>query len=242
MYNIKIWDLGDTMEIQKYHRGNYGAPGQKRQPKSRDTPEDVKKVNERQKVRKVWRLIMVNFRPGDWHLILRYKEKPDPEEAKENLRRFLSGMRKECKKKGIPFKYIAITEIGKRGGVHHHLVIQNLNGVQDMVRRCWGSGSTFWADLYESEDGFEKLADYLVKKETKENVPGCSYSTSRNLIIPKPRIERRHARNWNPIPKPKKGWYIVKDSLVNGINPITGAPYQRYVMKRIRGRGDPDDS
>lgn len=237
-YRVKIWDMGDVVEVQKYHSGNYGAPGKKRQPKSRDTPEDVKRVNERQKVRKVWRLILANFKRGDWHLILRYRDKPM--EPKRTLQRFLGKMRRECKKRGIPFKYIAVTEIGKRGGVHHHMVIEDLPGIQDMVKKSWEEGSTYWADLYESEDSFETLAEYLVKKTTKEEIPGCSYSTSKNLIIPKPRVEKRPARTWRENPKPKKGFYIVKDSLVNGINPITGAPYQRYVMKRIRGRGDPD--
>ena len=34
MYNIKIWDLGEVVEVQKYHHGNYGAPGKKRTPKN----------------------------------------------------------------------------------------------------------------------------------------------------------------------------------------------------------------
>lgn len=240
MYKIKIWDLGDTMEIQKYKHGNYGAPGKKRRPKNRDTPEDVRKINERNKARKVWRLMMVNFRPGDWHLILRYREKPTPEEAKEHLRKFLQSMYGRYKRKKIPFKYIAVTEIGKRGGVHHHLIIENHEGVQEMVRQSWKHGSDFWSRMYDSEEGFMDLAEYIVKKSTKEDVPGCSYSTSKNLIIPKPRIIRRRSREWREDPRPKRGWYIVKDSLVNGINPVTGTPYQRYIMKKIRGR-DPDD-
>lgn len=237
-YKIKIYDLGDVVEVQKYHGGNYGAPGKKRQPKTRDTPEDVKKVNARQRARKVWRLILANFRKGDWHLILRYREKP--EDPKRELQGFLKRMRRDCKKAGIPFKYIAVTEIGRHGGAHHHLVIEDFPRVQSLVKRNWEEGSTFWADLYESEDNFEKLAEYLVKKTTKENVPGCSYSTSKNLIIPKPRVEKRQAREWRETPKPKKGFYIVKDSIVNGINPVTGTPYQRYLMKRItKERGDP---
>lgn len=244
MYKVKIYELGDVVDISKYYPGNYGAPGQKREKKQKPTPEDVKKVNERRKARKVWRLILANFREGDWHLILRYRgENPDPREAKEKLKRFLGSVRKDCKKKGVPFKYIAVTEIGKRGGVHHHLVIEDIPGIQEIVKNRWKEGSTFWADLYESEDSFMKLAEYLVKKESKEKVPGCSYSTSKNLIIPKPRIETRQARQWREEPKPKKGYYIVKDSLVNGVDSVTGKPFQRYTMKRLpKGRGGPVES
>ena len=240
MYNIKIWDLGEVVEVQKYHHGNYGAPGKKRTPKKKPTPEEVKKVNERHKARKVWRLILANFKKGDWHLILRYKDKPDPVEAKKHLRDFLRDMRMTYKKAGVPFKYIAVTEIGKKGGVHHHLVIEDRPITREAVKQCWKSGSTFWADLYESDDNYQTLAEYLVKRQTKEDVPGCSYSTSRNLIVPKPRVVKRPAKGWREEPKPRKGWYIVKDSLVNGINPVTGTPYQRYLMKRItKERGEP---
>lgn len=43
---------------------------------------------------------------------------------------------------------------------------------------------------------------------------------------------------WQREPKPEKGWYIIKDSIVNGINPVTGYPYQHYTMRKVEPGGD----
>ena len=71
------------------------------------------------------------------------------------------------------------------------------------------------------------------KKETKEESRGCSYSRSRNLAVPRAEKETIYSRRWRQEPKPEKGWYIVSDSVVNGINPVTGYPYQHYMMVKI---------
>jgi hypothetical protein len=42
-------------------------------------------------------------------------------------------------------------------------------------------------------------------------------------------------RRWPEEPKPKKGYEIDKNSIVNGINPVTGYPWQHYTMRKIRG-------
>lgn len=73
VYRKVIYDMGVVRQIKKYKRGNYGAPGEKREKKKRPTPEDVRRQNERNRWRKVQRLILMNFKEGDWHLILKYR-------------------------------------------------------------------------------------------------------------------------------------------------------------------------
>lgn len=244
LYVKKIYDLGWVKEISKYYPGNYGAPGVKRGPKRKRTPEDIERQNKTNREKKVQRLILTNFHEGDWHLVLKYKKELRPEsmaEAKKQVQKFLADMRKAYKKAEYQFKYIYVTERGKRGACHHHLIIEDIAepdlNTKKMVLKFWEYGSKAFIPLYEDGE-FENLAEYIVKKETKEDAEGCTYSRSRNLIVPEPQREIIHRRRWQREPRPEKGWYIVPDSLVNGENPVTGYPYQHYTMRKIDPGGD----
>lgn len=239
MYIKKSYDLGQVVQVEKDYPGNFGAPGQPRSPKRERTPEEVEKTNERNKAKKLQRILLANFNPGDWHLTLTYEKEKRPgtaAEAKKELSRFLDKLRKQFRKAGIPFKWVAVTEIGSKGAAHHHLVLENIRSdlldLPRLIQKLWTKGHPKYSSMYEEGD-FEGLADYLAKGKTKEEVDGVSYSHSRNLIIPKPKKEKAHARRWASEPKAPKGYYLEKGSLVNGINAWTGFPYQRYTLRRI---------
>lgn len=242
MYTKNTYDLGGIKQIEKYYPGNYGAPGMKRQKKRKRTPEDIERQNRTNRWKKIQRLILANFKEGDWHLILKYRPKDRPgtyEEAEDQLKKFLAWMRKAYKKAGIPFKYIAVTERGKKGQVlHHHLVIEDIADERlittKLVKELWKWGNTFWVDLYEDGE-YQKLAEYLVKAEGKEDAAWGTYSRSRNLIVPKPRREKIYRKRWRQEPRAPVGWYVVKDSVYNGFNPVTGYPYQHYTIKKLDG-------
>ncbi len=242
VYRKVIYDMGVVMQIKKYKRGNYGAPGEKREKKKKPTPEDVRRQNERNRWRKVQRLILMNFKEGDWHLILKYRPGERPEtcdEAKAQLRKFLNRMREAYKKAGIPFKWIAVTERGKRGQVlHHHLVIEDIrrDGIDTvkLVKKLWTYGSEFFVSLYDDGE-YEKLAEYIVKAETKEEGGWCTYSRSRNLKPPVKIVKDVPHKRWRDPPVAPEGWYVVKDSVHNGENPVTGQPYQHYTIKKLTG-------
>lgn len=244
MYVKKVYDLGGVKQVHKYYPGNYGAPGVKRGPKRKRTPEDIERQNKTNREKRLQRLILANFHEGDWHLVLKYKKELRPEsmaEAKKQIQKFLRDMREAYKKAGYMFKYIYVTERGKQGACHHHLIIediadQNMN-TKKMVMKFWQYGSKAFIPLYE-EGEFEDLAEYIAKKETKEENEGCTYSRSRNLIVPEPQREIIHRKRWQREPRPEKGYYIIPDSVVNGENPVTGYPYQYYTMKKIDPGGD----
>ena len=232
--------MGVFVHIVKSYPGNFGAPGEKRGKKKKPTPEDVRRQNERNRWRKVQRLILMNFGEGDWHLILKYRpgERPEThEEAKAHRKKFLDRMRDVYRKAGIPFKWIAVTERGKRGQVlHHHLVIQDIrrDGIDTvkLVKKLWTYGSEFFSALYEDGE-YEKLAEYIVKAETKEESGWCTYSRSRNLEEPVKTVEKVFHKRWRNPPVAPKGWYVVKDSVYNGENPVTGRPFQHYTIKKL---------
>ncbi len=240
VYRKVIYDMGVVVQIEKSYPGNFGAPGEKRGKKKKPTPEDVRRQNERNRWRKVQRLILMNFGEGDWHLILKYRpgERPEThEEAKAHRKKFLDRMRDVYRKAGIPFKWIAVTERGKRGQVlHHHLVIQDIrrDGIDTvkLVKKLWTYGSEFFSALYEDGE-YEKLAEYIVKAETKEESGWCTYSRSRNLEEPVKTVEKVFHKRWRNPPVAPKGWYVVKDSVYNGENPVTGRPFQHYTIKKL---------
>lgn len=234
------------MQIEKCYPGNYGAPGMPRKKKKKRTPEEIQRQNETNRWKKVQRLILANFKEGDWHLILKYLPKNRPGSYKEALKhrkKFIDEMRKEYKKAGIPFKWIAVTERGKKRGVlHHHMIIEDVTEndliTVQIVKKLWQHGGVQFVSLYEDGE-YEKLAEYIVKAETKEERGWCTYSRSRNLIVPKPKKQKIYRKRWLKEPRAPVGWYVVKDSVVNGENPYTKAPYQHYTIKKLRG--GPDD-
>ncbi len=205
------------------------------------TKEEIAKANMRQAVRKLARKINANFMPGDWHVTLTYKrgEVPTPEESKKNIRDLLEKSRKWFKKQGKPMKYILVTEYKKKT-IHHHLIINQVNDgketTSDQIRKLWKKGHPKFVPMYE-EGEYQRLADYLIKEtdETfrEKNTPFHQrYSCSRNLVEPK--VEKRtvEAKEWVMDPKPRKGYYILQDSLYNGYDRM-GYRYQRYVMVKL---------
>ena len=238
MYNLGKYK--EIIEVHNFYPGNYGAPGQKREKREKVSPEVIKKQNHANRVRKVQRLILSNFKAGDWHVVLKYKKELRPEdfkEAKDQLSNFFKKMRLNLKKYGISFKYIGVTEMGKKGNaLHHHIIVENITdpiNMLQLIRKYWEYGHIALTDLYE-EGAYQKLAEYIVKAETKDPNGKSFYTRSRgNLTEPQAESKIMRRKSWPKEPKPKKGYYIIADSVIQGENPVTGYPYQRYMMQRL---------
>ena len=232
---------GAALEVIKCHpRGM--RKGTKRQSVQK-TPEAIREANMRQSARHLARLINANFRPGDLHVILTYRKenRPDRQQAKDNLDKFREAMRRKYKKAGKELRWIAVTEY-KSKAIHHHMIINNVNdGVQttaDYIRELWrGRGSPKFVQLYDDAE-YDQLADYLIKETEKtfrepDSPEKQRYSCSRNLAQPKvTRKDKQIKGDWEQDPKPRKGYYIVKDSLYNGVDKL-GYMYQRYIMVKL---------
>ena len=241
MYIEKVCQLGtDTIEIQRYAFGMFGAPGKERSPRSAKQTEAARKKNRKNRARLIQRLMLCNFKPGDLHVILQYRKDDRPEtftEGVERLRTFIRRIRKYYRERGFELKYIAVTERGKRRAVlHHHIILETIdeNALHTLpaITACW-DGYVKTSVMYE-DGNFEKLAEYLTKDEGKEECEGASYMRSRNLKEP---VVERHVvfkKTWEKEPEAPEGWYIDKDTVINGTNDYTGKPYQRYFMKRIK--------
>ncbi len=244
MHIEKIYDLGEVKEITKYCPGNYGAPGRGRAPKEKETTERAKKQNRRNQVRFMQRLLIANFWEGGWHLVLTYRKElmpADIEGAKKKVRKFLDSMRESYKKAGHEFKYICVSEVGSRGAAHHHVVIEDIAteklSTKKMVAQFWVNGSQHFTPLRQ-EGEYKELAEYLVKDKGKDG-QRCRYTRSRNLLVPEPKREKVYGQKIKGEPEPEEGWYVIKGTLESGLNPATGLPYQRYMVRSLEKREVP---
>ncbi|MBQ7615661.1 MAG: hypothetical protein IJU77_11495 [Butyrivibrio sp.] len=233
----------DIIEIHEYAAGGYGAPGKRRKKKKNISPEIKEKHNRKARERRLQKLILMNFQ-GGWHIILRYPKDDQPkdyEEAAYRFGRLRENISRELKKYEIPFKYIVVTEQGKREKhFHHHIIVESLwNEGIDMtalIRKKWEKyGTTSHSKLYE-EGNYEDLAKYLAKSETKEEQPRKehgfirTYKCSRNLKQPEIISKENYYGDMRE-PEAPPGWFVDIGSLIQGINPYTGKKYQRYFVK-----------
>lgn len=246
MYQRIDRKAGDYIFTEKRYIGRH--PEGPRRKKEKPTEEAVRRYNSRQRTDRVQMLIAANFRPGDLWTTLTYRKEDRPKDAEEagiHMQRFIRKLRREIRKAGRELKYIYITEIGARGAAHHHILLENIPGILDLIRKLWPYGHENYKPLYE-DGAYRQLAEYIAKADTKEPAAGTSYHPSRNLKKPVEHREKLHSKHWSREPKPRMGYDIIKDSIINGENPITGRPYQRYIQKRrvandhkIRGSGNP---
>lgn len=242
-YLKHIYWLGNSVEVEKVHSGRYGKRGGKNEKKKKPTKEEVQKVNERNAAKKLRRKINVNFTEGDIHSVLTYRkeERPDLKKAKKQIKDFIDNLRREYKKQGRILKYVIVTEY-KNKAIHHHMIINDIGNTARLLQKLWKYGRPH-NTLLDDTGEYGMLAAYLVKETQKtfrsENNPNkLRYSCSRNLINPEEEPIKKtqviQAENWIEIPKPIKGYYLDKDSLVSGISEKTGYPYQYYTMKKIK--------
>lgn len=246
-YIKNICRIRDWIEIEKHYPGRFGAPGQKREPKKKRTPEEMAKQNFWRKCRDLARIIALNFNGSDWYITLTCKKelRPSREEAPKVIREFRDRIREEYKKRGWVCKYIITCETGDRGAVHWNLILNNMSTGQDstarLIRQHWKLGRPNFKLLDEKGD-YQKLAEYIVKEtkkriEEEKTIEKLSYISSRNLLRPVVEPQKVYARKWLQEPKAPKGYYVVPESVVNGINLFTGNPYQHYTIRKIpRGK------
>lgn len=244
-YGHKKWVFLNSIEHEYSYMGNYGAKGEKREKRDKPTPEQVEKQNQRNRENYVRRLIKKNFRPGDYWITLKYNKgtRKSVDEVKKDMQRFIANMRNAYKRQKEEFKYIYRVEIGSRGGIHIHIIMNRNRGKPNtdvLVDRYWKGGHPHYALLYEDGD-YRQLASYLVKPQIDDQEPDeylKRYHPSKNLIKPVP--ETKSYLKWTVKkliedgPTPQEGFYIDRDTLVSGVNPYTGMSYLHYTEVRIK--------
>ena len=243
MYIQKTYVMRNTIDVERYHSGRYGAPGEVRKSKRKLTPEQIKQQNYEQTKKKLKRIINANFDSGDFHCTLTYKKehRPNPAEAKKTITNFLRRLSREYKKLGHELKYIVVTEYEAKS-IHHHMIINKEPETTDLMNKHWTVGRVHFTPLDDTGD-YKQLAEYLIKEteRTFRNSDSASkqrYTRSRNLIIPEPIKKIVSSKTFRKDIKPKRGYYIDPDSVVTGVNQFTGHLYMNYTMIRLERKQD----
>ncbi len=254
MYWHDIWVFPGSREHEYKCAGRYGAKGEKRQPRRKATPEQIRKQNQANKEKLLRRLIKQNFAQEDLWVTLKYPKgtRKPLEEVRKDFKNFCDAMRRAYKKRDEPFKWIRRIEVGSRGGIHIHILLNRIRGKPDtdvLVQRAWKHGRAHFESIYE-RGGYHDLACYIVKPPSGEMEGQMSlfteeeqkqmraYSCSRNLTRPEPERKEYTRRTMRKVleegPEPTPGYYIDKDSVVAGINPFTGMSYLQYTEYLIK--------
>lgn len=87
------------------------------------------------------------------------------EEVMKDMALFLQRLRYRYKKHDEILKYIYRIEIGKRGGIHVHILVNRTKcskGTDMLITECWTFGFTHFTPLRET-GGYKDLAEYIAK-------------------------------------------------------------------------------
>lgn len=240
---------GDIIDVEEYHDGRYGAPGERRQKKKKPTKEQMIAVNHMNKTRTCRQRLLAYFGSGDYFVTWTYKPQERPPDMKAALKDFGKAIRKlreKYRKAGYTLRWIRNIEKGTKGAWHIHLVINQIPGAAGLIESAWTHGGTYITQIKKSpyfDEDFSRLAAYLTKNsdtreekqdgtKAKPRIREASYNTSRNMPLPEPKEKK--LKRWPKEPKPSKGYYIAR--IHEGINPATGYKYRRYTMIRLNRR------
>lgn len=252
-YINKFAFAGNIVFCSKYHSWRYKSEKRFRRENYKATTKQQEAINQRQAAERDLRYSIENFNKGDKFIRLSYTKNNYPlsfDKADKILTSFL----KKLKRKYKDLYYTANTELGTRGGLHHHLLIPkdfDLNIIIDMwIKHC--GGGFHIKDIYSGD--IVQLASYFTKGSIDEQISGGNENLyadlqrehakikkmkihkSRNLKKPPEPIKKKvRADSWREEPRTQViGDYIydVKPgSVITGFTQ-DGYPYQSYILIR----------
>ena len=233
-YKKRVYRFRNAIEVEMYHSGRYGAPGQGRQKKQKPTPEQMERKNQRNREDRCRRKMREHFRENDYYVTLTYTRDarpPDMEAAKQDFNRMIRRLRREYA--GKEMKWIRNIEVGTKGAWHVHMVLNRIPDLDVILQQAWPHGRVFYQLLHQRGE-FRDLAAYLTKTpKTDPRLKETSYSSSRNLPIPEPEEKVIGSGTWRKKIHIPEGWYLDQESYWEGINPVTGYPSRRYTLLRL---------
>ena len=242
-YVERVVVAGVIRETKKMYTGRVHTRGAERKKQTGQTSQAQQRVNER-KAEEVlrWRL-NANFSAGDLHVVLHYYDKGvDLDQAEQDKKKFLALLRKECRKAGTPWKYVACTETKRMTNVHHHIILPAMEVAT--LFSTWEqvvgiNGGNVSIKPLDRRGNHAKLANYLMK-ETRSTVQrhreaGKRYkrfSCAQGMAMPEPQYTVVNANTWSREPKSRKGYILLKDdngqTARTGIHEVNGWPGMEY--------------
>lgn len=236
----------------------YSTEQERRLPKIKkrrlSTPKQFA-ANDKNAKRQFVQLVNTNFGEGDYLFDTTYASPPTPEQAKKELNLCINRLKYLYKKRGVEFRYIAVTEGGRAklngefSRIHHHLFISG--GVpRDEVEKAWSMGrrKCDTVQILDGENGLEGRARYVLKAQRRpEDANTKRWTGSRNLKKP---VETRNDNKYTPkkvaklieahtdgllkqlVEKWYKGYQCIEYEIKK--NPVTWWPEIYIKLKRIK--------
>ena len=240
----KTYRFTNATEVEEYHSGRYGAPGQKRKKRKKPTTEQMKKINQKNKEKRCRRRMRRWFNRDDLWVTLTYAKDcrpPDMKTARDQFGAFIRRVRERYKRRGYVLRWIRNIERGTKNAWHIHMLVKRIPDTDLIIADTWPYGTVDMKPCHK-EGNFKRLAAYLTKTpETEPRLAESDPDSSRNMPLRKPETDqlvRWRKREEIRIPK---GFYMDEDSYHEGINPITGFQYREYTLLRIREKEEPPD-
>lgn len=251
-YFSEIYKSINVIERGFRYKGKCGSISDTRGKRRKATPEQMERQNQLNRIKRIRLYLQANFFQNDIYLTLKYPKgtRKSREGFLKDIEYFQRTLRREYKKRGEELKWIRRLEIGSKGGLHAHYVINRIYGIEILAYKCWKFGSAHFTYLSE-EGGMAALAEYFAKElpdETKQlkfiddDVKQfVRYSRSRNLVEPEKEEKQYKRRTMKRIleelrngkKEAAEGFYIDKSSIRIGINPYTGYSYCYWRELRI---------
>lgn len=228
---------GRTIEVKKYYTYRYNKKGEERKKREEKTSAMQEDINRRKSEEKLRWTVNENFSPGDYHVTFTYQKENRPEtyeKMKQDLEKCIRKIRQACKKENYKFRYIYVYEIGSKGAMHIHMVMKKID--TEILRKSWTRGRVKIDPLDETGQ-YKKLAAYLMKYSDtakKNGYVGRRWNPSKNLR--KPKVIKRIIKDkgWYRKEKtPKKGYYIDKETVREGVSEVTGCLFFEYTMVKL---------
>ncbi len=165
-----------------------------RQGKKALSSEAQRRMNLKYAWQKLELLIAANFGVKDLWIAFTYDDEHLPTSRKEAnaiMKAFLRKLRAFRKALGQELRYIYVTEHKHGDGRWHHHVLINATGDDfELIRKLWNQGGVEIKPIRIDKDkNYESLARYMCK-EQRDKVGLRLWSSSRNLVRPKPECWR----------------------------------------------------
>ena len=159
-----------------------------RAEKSRHSNAARKAVNQRCAWQKLRMMLAANFDGADIHVVLTYADEYLPRnalEARARMKKFIILLRKQYRAMGRELRYIYNTEHIHDGRMHHHLVINHIDGGDEVIRSLWRLGTNIHIGELD-EYGYTALAQYLTKEARAGSLSVGARSWVPSLNLKKP--------------------------------------------------------
>lgn len=236
-YIKEICVAGNTIEISKYFSYRYHCPETDRQKKEELTSEAMKRINQRNAVKRLRRLLNTNFIDGDYLIRTDFNKVSvkDSVEMQTLTAKAIRKIKNAYRKNGLEFKYVYVKEIGPKGSKHLHMVCNRAD--VSLISDNWPYGYIH-LDVLSSDGQYAKIAEYFIKyanktEQTEGTLVGKRWYGSRNLLKPKISKKVITAKRFKGDPKDKRGYYVDKNSICYGISELTGFEYFTYTLIKI---------